>query len=163
MSARKPEPSTSSHPMKKTILIFHCEFSTLREPQHSPTLQGQGDEQPLVPQGSLSGGVHLEGGYLQYYSYYSATRSAVLAASPLRMWYVLMDDPHYTASRKEDLDQFRRTKSYACACGEGKMLSMTSVAQQVQGVQPKRNTVPGGGPNSLFAAADAAHEERRAA
>ena len=32
MSAKKPAPSTSSDPNKKTILVFHCEFSVKRAP-----------------------------------------------------------------------------------------------------------------------------------
>lgn len=67
-----------------------------------------------------------------------------------------MDDPHYAASRKEDLDQFRkgkfgRTKSYAY--GEGKMTSLMSQ-------QAKRNTAPSGNTNTLFAAANAARTRR---
>ena len=94
----------------------------------------------------------LEGGYSQYYS-----ESGQRCQPPN---YVRMDDPHYAASRKEDLDQFRkgkfgRTKSYAY--GEAKMLSMTSAAQQVQAAQPKRSSAPSG---SLFAAATAARSRR---
>ena len=95
----------------------------------------------------------LEGGYSQYYS-----ESGQRCQPPN---YVRMDDPHYAASRKEDLDQFRkgkfgRTKSYAY--GEAKMLSMTSAAQQVQAAQPKRSSAPTGGSGSLFDAATAARE-----
>ena len=32
MAAKKPMPSTSGDPSKKTILIFHCEFSVKRAP-----------------------------------------------------------------------------------------------------------------------------------
>ena len=32
MAASKPEPSTSGDPNKKTILVFHCEFSVKRAP-----------------------------------------------------------------------------------------------------------------------------------
>ena len=97
----------------------------------------------------------LEGGYSQYF--HEAGQRCQPAA------YVRMDDPNYAASRREDLDQFRRgkfgrTKSYAY--GEGKMLSMASAVQQVQGVQPKRNTAPSGGPTGLFAAANAARTRR---
>ena len=93
----------------------------------------------------------LEGGYCQYFK-----------ASPNRCEppaYVTMDDPVYAASRREDLDQFRkakfgRHKSYAYGDGASKM-SLVSMAQQ-----PKRNTVPSGGPNPLFAAATAARTRR---
>ena len=60
-----------------------------------------------------------------------------------------MDDPRFAASRREDLDQFRRgkfgrTKSYAF--GDGKMMSIASATQQVLGgqSQSKRNTAPAG-------------------
>ena len=97
----------------------------------------------------------LEGGYCQYY------KDCSDRCEPCG--YVEMDDPQYAQSRREDLDQFRkgkfgRTKSYAY--GEGKMLSMTSAVQQVQGVAPKRNTAPSGGPTGLFAAANAARTRR---
>ena len=32
MAASKPEPSTSGDPSRKTILVFHCEFSVKRAP-----------------------------------------------------------------------------------------------------------------------------------
>ncbi|KAI0350088.1 hypothetical protein OH77DRAFT_1102259 [Trametes cingulata] len=157
MSARKPEPSTSSDPTKKTILVFHCEFSVKRAPTFAKHLRSKDRamNNHVYPKVHYPEVYILEGGYSQYYSECSPR------CQPSA--YVRMDDPHYAASRKEDLDQFRkgkfgRTKSYAY--GEGKMLSMTSAAQQVQGVQPKRNTVPSGGPNSLFAAANAARTRR---
>lgn len=67
-----------------------------------------------------------------------------------------MDDPHYAASRKEDLDQFRkgkfgRTKSYAY--GEGKMAALAAPAPA------KRSSAPTGAP-ALFAAANAARTRR---
>ena len=69
-----------------------------------------------------------------------------------------MDDPNHASSRREDLDQFRKTKfgrhkSYAYGDGASK-----SLAQQQQ-QQPKRNTVPSA-PQSLFAAATAARSRR---
>jgi M-phase inducer tyrosine phosphatase len=89
----------------------------------------------------------LEGGYCEYYKQ-SASRCQPCA-------YVTMDDPVHAASRREDLDQFRkarfgRTKSYAY--GDGAKMFL----QQPQ--QPKRNTAPSGG--SLFAAATAARSRR---
>ncbi|OCH95193.1 hypothetical protein OBBRIDRAFT_611028 [Obba rivulosa] len=148
--ASKPIPSTSGDLGKKTILIFHCEFSVKRAPTFAKHLRSKDR--------SLNGHVYpriyypevyiLEGGYSQYYS-----------ESPLRCQpcgYVRMDDPHYAASRKEDLDQFRkgkfgRTKSYAY--GDGKSTLLTAA-------QPKRNTAPSGGPSALFAAANAARTRR---
>jgi M-phase inducer tyrosine phosphatase len=94
----------------------------------------------------------LEGGYCQYFK-----TSAPRCQPPA---YVTMDDPTYAASRREDLDQFRkakfgRHKSYAYGDGAGKTALMS---QQ----QPKRNTAPSGGPNPnpLFAAANAARTRR---
>ncbi|KAI0781333.1 hypothetical protein BD413DRAFT_600716 [Trametes elegans] len=157
MSAKKPLPSTSSEPSKKTILVFHCEFSVKRAPTFAKHLRSKDRalNNHVYPKVHYPEVYILEGGYSQYYQECSPR------CQPSA--YVRMDDPHYAASRKEDLDQFRkgkfgRTKSYAY--GEGKMLSMTSAAQQVQGGQPKRNTVPSGGPSSLFAAANAARTRR---
>ncbi|KAI0654735.1 hypothetical protein C8Q70DRAFT_925081 [Cubamyces menziesii] len=157
MSAKKPAPSTSSDPNKKTILVFHCEFSVKRAPTFAKHLRSKDRalNNHVYPKVHYPEVYILEGGYSQYFSE-CGPRCQPSA-------YVRMDDPHYAASRKEDLDQFRkgkfgRTKSYAY--GEGKMLSMTSAVQQVQGVQPKRNTVPNGGQTSLFAAANAARTRR---
>lgn len=93
----------------------------------------------------------LEGGYCQYF------KQCALRCQPSA--YVTMDDPNHALSRKEDLDQFRkakfgRTKSYAYGDGVLKM-NATSQQQQV-----KRNTTPSGGPNQLFAAANAARTRR---
>lgn len=94
----------------------------------------------------------LEGGYCQYFKV-SAHRCEPQA-------YIKMDDPNHASSRREDLDQFRKTKfgrhkSYAYGDGPVKSLS-----QQQQ--QPKRNTVPNA-PHSLFAAATAARTRRSGA
>lgn len=91
----------------------------------------------------------LEGGYCQYYKE-SGSRCEPRA-------YVRMDDPHYAASRKEDLDQFRkgkfgRTKSYAY--GEGK----NNLSNALQ--QPKRSSAPSGGVTTLFAAGNVARSRR---
>lgn len=90
----------------------------------------------------------LEGGYCQYFK--TSSNRCVPPA------YVTMDDPTHAASRREDLDQFRkarfgRHKSYAYGDGAGK----TSLLSQ-----QKRNTAPSGGPNPLFAAANAARTRR---
>ena len=68
-----------------------------------------------------------------------------------------MDDPAHSNSREEDMDQFRkakfgRTKSYAYGDLLSKAVSSNS--------QSKRNTAPGGGVTSLFAAANAARTRR---
>lgn len=91
----------------------------------------------------------LEGGYCQYF------KTSPLRCEPAA--YVTMDDPEHATSRREDLDQFRkarfgRHKSYAYGDGAGKI----SLSSQ----QLKRNTAPSGGPNPLFAAANAARTRR---
>lgn len=91
----------------------------------------------------------LEGGYCQYFKT-SPTRCDPPA-------YITMDDPTHAASRREDLDQFRkarfgRHKSYAYGDGLGKA--------PLQSQQQKRNTAPSGGPNPVFAAANAARTRR---
>ncbi|KAI0747661.1 hypothetical protein C8Q80DRAFT_1102828 [Daedaleopsis nitida] len=157
MSATKPQPSTSGDASKKTILVFHCEFSVKRAPTFAKHLRSKDRamNNHVYPRVHYPEVYILEGGYSQYYS------ESGIRCQPQA--YVRMDDPNYAASRREDLDQFRkgkfgRTKSYAY--GEGKMLSMTSAVQQVQGIAPKRNTAPSGGPTGLFAAANAARTRR---
>ncbi|KAI0713410.1 hypothetical protein C8Q76DRAFT_620750 [Earliella scabrosa] len=157
IAASKPAPSTSGDPNKKTILVFHCEFSVKRAPTFAKHLRSKDRamNNHVYPRVHYPELYILEGGYSQYY------QESGIRCQPQA--YVRMDDPTYAASRREDLDQFRkgkfgRTKSYAY--GEGKMLSMTSAVQQVQGVAPKRNTAPSGGPTGLFAAANAARTRR---
>lgn len=92
----------------------------------------------------------LEGGYCQYFKT-SSSRCQPPA-------YVTMDDPTHAASRREDLDQFRkarfgRHKSYAY----GEVGGKTMMTQQGQS---KRNTAPSGTTNPLFAAANAARTRR---
>ena len=88
----------------------------------------------------------LEGGYCQYF------RTSSHRCEPPS--YVKMDDPKHLASRREDLDQFRkakfgRHKSYAFGDIGGKTLQSS-----------KRTTVPSNGSNSLFAAANTARTRR---
>ncbi|EJF62611.1 hypothetical protein DICSQDRAFT_146284 [Dichomitus squalens LYAD-421 SS1] len=157
MAASKPQPSTSGDASMKTILVFHCEFSVKRAPTFAKHLRSKDRamNNHVYPRVHYPEVYILEGGYSQYFS-----ESRQRCQPPN---YVRMDDPNYAASRKEDLDQFRkgkfgRTKSYAY--GEAKMLSMTSAAQQVQAAQPKRASAPTGGSGSLFAAATAARTRR---
>ncbi|KAI0695417.1 hypothetical protein C8T65DRAFT_743986 [Cerioporus squamosus] len=157
MSASKPAPSTSGDPSKKTILVFHCEFSVKRAPTFAKHLRSKDRamNNHVYPRVHYPEVYILEGGYSQYFQ-----ESGIRCQPPN---YVRMDDPHYAQSRREDLDQFRkgkfgRTKSYAY--GEGKMLSMTSAVQQVQGIAPKRSSAPSGGTTGLFAAANAARTRR---
>ncbi|KAL6307908.1 hypothetical protein BKA93DRAFT_726553 [Sparassis latifolia] len=147
--AIKPTPSTSGDLNKKVVLIFHCEFSVKRAPTFAKYLRSKDRalNNHVYPRIYYPEVYILEGGYCQYYQESGAR------CQP--SGYVQMDDPLYAASRKEDLDHFRkgkfgRTKSYSY--GEGKM---TSLASQ----QPKRNTAPSG-TNALFAAANAARTRR---
>lgn len=92
----------------------------------------------------------LEGGYCNYFK---TSRERCEPSA-----YVTMDDPEHAASRREDLDQFRKAKfgrhrSYTFGDGGNRISS--------SGVQaPKRNTAPSGGPSSLFAAGNAARTRR---
>ena len=88
----------------------------------------------------------LEGGYCQYF------RTSPHRCEPPS--YVKMDDPKHLASRREDLDQFRkakfgRHKSYAFGDIGGKALQSS-----------KRNTAPSNGSNNLFVAANTARPRR---
>lgn len=151
---QKPEPSMSGDAAKKTILVFHCEFSQKRAPTFAKHLRSKDR--------SLNGHVYprihypevyiLEGGYCQYYK-----ESGARCQPPA---YVRMDDPNYALSRKEDLDQFRkakfgRTKSYAY--GEGKNGLTATLAAPA--AQPKRSSAPTS-VNALFAAGHAARSRR---
>lgn len=97
----------------------------------------------------------LSGGYCQYFKDSSEN------CQP--RGYVRMDDPAHISSRREDMDQFRktrfgRTKSYAY----GDSMSKGSISQFQQLPQPQRSSAPsgGGGVTSLFAAANAARTRR---
>ncbi|KAI0048544.1 hypothetical protein FA95DRAFT_1490667 [Auriscalpium vulgare] len=150
-TAIKPTPSTSADPGLKKILVFHCEFSVKRAPTFAKHLRSR--DRALnnhnYPNIHFPEVYILEGGYCQYFRE-SASRCVPSA-------YVRMDDPHHAASRKEDLDQFRktrfgRTKSYAY--GDAMALGGGSAHNA------KRNTAPSGGATQLFAAANAARTRR---
>ncbi|KAA1471293.1 hypothetical protein DENSPDRAFT_775853 [Dentipellis sp. KUC8613] len=150
-NVNKPVPSMSGEGAAKTILVFHCEFSVKRAPTFAKHLRSKdralnNHNYPRIHYPEV---YVLEGGYCQYYKE-SSTRCEPKG-------YVRMDDPHHAASRKEDLDQFRkgkfgRTKSYAY----GEAMGLGSAGLQ----QSKRNTAPSGGPTQLFAAANAARTRR---
>ncbi|KAJ3733062.1 hypothetical protein DFJ43DRAFT_1038888 [Lentinula guzmanii] len=150
-SLMKPKPSVSGDDQKKTVLIFHCEFSAKRAPTFAKHLRSKdramnNHSYPKVHYPEL---YILEGGYCSYYK-----RSAHRCEPP---GYVCMDDPQHAASRKGDLDQFRKSKfgrhkSYAYGDGANKF-SLTS--QQI-----KRNSAPTAGPPVLFAAGNAARHRR---
>ncbi|OBZ75465.1 M-phase inducer phosphatase [Grifola frondosa] len=150
MNAHKPTPSISGDDTRKTVLVFHCEFSVKRAPTFAKHLRSKDRamNNHVYPKIHFPEVYVLEGGYCQYFQEFGGR-----CQPPA---YVTMDDPHYAASRKEDLDQFRkgkfgRTKSYAY--GEGKIPSLAPH-------QPRRNTAPSGGTNALFAAANAARTRR---
>ncbi|KAF8626305.1 hypothetical protein AX15_004975 [Amanita polypyramis BW_CC] len=147
---QKPKPSVSGDSVEKTILVFHCEFSAKRAPTFAKHLRAKDRamNNHFYPRIYYPEVYVLEGGYCQYFK-----------TSPYRCEppaYVKMDDPKHLASRREDLDQFRkvkfgRHKSYAF----GDLGSKSSLSQP-----SKRNTAPSNGSNSLFAAANAARTRR---
>jgi M-phase inducer tyrosine phosphatase len=152
-SLKKPKPSVSGDPGRKTILVFHCEFSAKRAPTFAKHLRAKdralnNHAYPRIHYPEL---YILEGGYCQYFQT-SSSRCLPQA-------YVTMDDPTHTASRDGGLDQLRKTKfgrhkSYTYGDASG-LAKGSSLVQQ----QPKRNTVPAG-PGSIFAAATAARSRR---
>ncbi|KAJ7285683.1 hypothetical protein C8J57DRAFT_1050758 [Mycena rebaudengoi] len=151
-SLKKPKPSVSGDPARKTILVFHCEFSLKRAPTFAKHLRAKDRalNNHVYPKIHYPELYILEGGYCQYFAT-SSSRCHPPA-------YVTMDDPNYVTSRDGGLDQLRKTKfgrhkSYTYGDGTSKV---SSVSQQ----QAKRNTVPAAGPNSLFAAAVAARHRR---
>ncbi|KAG1891327.1 hypothetical protein F4604DRAFT_1989705 [Suillus subluteus] len=151
LGVQKPKPSVSGDSQKKTILVFHCEFSAKRAPTFAKHLRAKDRamNNHVYPKIHYPEVYILEGGYCEYYKQ---------CASRCRpRGYVTMDDPNFALSRKEDLDQFRkgkfgRTKSYAYGDLASKVTSMTQHP-------PKRNTAPAGAPQ-LFAAANAARTRR---
>ncbi|KAI0288394.1 hypothetical protein B0F90DRAFT_1812776 [Multifurca ochricompacta] len=119
------------------VVVFHCEFSAKRAPTFAKHLRSRDRaiNNHNYPRVHFPEVYILEGG-----------KSLPLSTAG----YIRMDDPHHAASRKEDLDQFRkakfgRTKSYAYGDGMG---IGASKAQ-------KRNT-PAAQTAQLFAAGSAA-------
>ncbi|KAG6821087.1 hypothetical protein H0H93_007246 [Arthromyces matolae] len=150
-SLTKPKPSVSGDGVRKTILVFHCEFSAKRAPTFAKHLRAKDRamNNHVYPKIHFPEVYILEGGYCQYF------KASGRRCEP--RGYVTMDDPTHAASRREDLDQFRkarfgRHKSYAYGDGSAK----TSLVSQ----QQKRNTAPSGGPAQVFAAANAARTRR---
>ncbi|KZT09418.1 uncharacterized protein LAESUDRAFT_504084 [Laetiporus sulphureus 93-53] len=146
----KPIPSISGDPNKKTVLIFHCEFSVKRAPTFAKHLRSKDRalNNHVYPKIHYPEVYVLEGGYSRYY------QNSTARCQPCG--YVRMDDPRYAQSRREDLGQFRRgkfgrTKSYAY--GEGKLVSHLS--QYV-----KRNSAPITNAAPRFANANAARSKR---
>ncbi|KAJ7273554.1 hypothetical protein B0H12DRAFT_1228402 [Mycena haematopus] len=152
-SLKKPKPSVSGDSGRKTILVFHCEFSAKRAPTFAKHLRAKDRalNNHVYPRIHYPELYILEGGYCQYYK---SSSSRCLPQA-----YVTMDDPTHTASRDGGLDQLRKTKfgrhkSYTYGDASG-LTKTSSLAQQ----QPKRNTVPAG-PGSIFAAATVARTRR---
>ncbi|KAJ6455738.1 hypothetical protein C8R45DRAFT_1035531 [Mycena sanguinolenta] len=152
-SLKKPKPSVSGDPGRRTILVFHCEFSAKRAPTFAKHLRAKDRalNNHVYPRIHYPELYILEGGYCQYFK---SSSSRCLPQA-----YVTMDDPTHTASRDGGLDQLRKTKfgrhkSYTYGDASG-LVKTSTLAQQ----QPKRNTVPAG-PGSIFAAATAARSRR---
>ncbi|KZT26465.1 hypothetical protein NEOLEDRAFT_1062774 [Neolentinus lepideus HHB14362 ss-1] len=146
----KPKPSVSGDPCKKTVLIFHCEFSVKRAPTFAKYLRSKDRalNHHTYPRIYFPEVYILEGGYSQYF------KECGLRCQPFG--YVRMDDPKYATSRREDIDQFRktkfgRTKSYAF--GDNFKLPTYTLSNQ-----PKRHTAPSTG--TLFGAANASRSRR---
>ncbi|KAI0702333.1 hypothetical protein BC835DRAFT_110253 [Cytidiella melzeri] len=151
-SVKKPEPSTSGDGTKKTVLVFHCEFSCKRAPTFAKHLRSKDRSvnARMYPRIHYPEVYILEGGYCGYWKA-SGDRCQPPQA------YVRMDDPVHAVARKEDLDQFRskakfgRTKSYAY--GESKN---TLVAPPMV----KRNSAPSNSVAALFVTGNAARSRR---
>ncbi|KAF9246131.1 hypothetical protein BU15DRAFT_39576 [Melanogaster broomeanus] len=159
LGLNKPKPCVSGDSSKKTVLVFHCEFSAKRAPTIAKHLRSKDRamNNHMYPKIHYPEVYILEGGYCDYYK-----RSAGRCQP---QGYVMMDDPSHAVSRREDLDQFRkakfgRTKSYAYGDLGSKVTSMTQQQQQQQQQQPKRNTAPAAAGVQLFAAANAARTRR---
>ncbi|EGO20996.1 hypothetical protein SERLADRAFT_363175 [Serpula lacrymans var. lacrymans S7.9] len=146
-----PRPCVSGDVNRKTIVVFHCEFSAKRAPTFAKHLRSKDRalNNHVYPKIHYPEVYVLEGGYCEYF------KQSAMRCQP--RGYVTMDDPVHALSRKEDLDQFRkakfgRTKSYAYGDGALKMSALSH--------QPKRNTAPTAGATQLFAAANAARTRR---
>lgn len=105
---RVPVPSESGKPngrgsAKKTVLVFHCEYSAMRAPTMAKHLR----EKDRVKNMALYPALHypevyiLEGGYARYYEH---SRQWCLGG------YVKMDDPEYREDRASDMNVFRSKK-----------------------------------------------------
>ncbi|KAJ3779374.1 hypothetical protein FB446DRAFT_776710 [Lentinula raphanica] len=101
-SLMKPKPSVSGDSQKKTVLIFHCEFSAKRAPTFAKHLRSKDRamNNHVYPKIHYPELYILEGGYCSYFK-----RSAHRCEPP---GYICMDDPQQAVSRKGDLDQFRK-------------------------------------------------------
>ncbi|KAH6919017.1 tyrosine phosphatase [Coprinopsis sp. MPI-PUGE-AT-0042] len=156
-SLTKPRPSVSGDSTRKTVLIFHCEFSAKRAPTFAKHLRAKDRamNNHVYPKIHYPEVYILEGGYCNYYK--TSGRNCEPKA------YVTMDDPNHALSRREDMDQFRkakfgRHKSYTYGDGAaGSMKNAALLAQPPKAI--KRNTAPA--PSTLFSAAGNAARTRR--
>ncbi|KAI9570429.1 hypothetical protein HD554DRAFT_2018696 [Boletus coccyginus] len=155
LAKSRPKPCVSGDASRKTVLVFHCEFSVKRAPTIAKHLRSKDRamNNHVYPKIHYPEVYILEGGYCAYHKH-SASRCQPRG-------YVTMDDPSHALSRREDLDQFRRakfgrTKSYAYGDLSSRGSAMTQ--QQQQQPQSKRNTAPG--TSQLFAVANAARTRR---
>ncbi|KAF8652695.1 hypothetical protein AX16_004199 [Volvariella volvacea WC 439] len=145
----KPKPSTSGDSVKKTILVFHCEFSAKRAPTFAKHLRAKDRamNNHIYPKIHYPEVYILEGGYCQYFK---ASKSRCEPQA-----YVTMDDPTHALSRREDLDQFRKAKF-----GRHKSYAFGDTAKSSsQQQQSKRSAVPNP-PSSAFLVAPNARTRR---
>ncbi|KAK2460607.1 hypothetical protein APHAL10511_007077 [Amanita phalloides] len=148
-SVQKPKPSVSGDFSGKTILVFHCEFSAKRAPTFAKHLRAKDRamNNQFYPKIYYPEVYVLEGGYCQYF------RTSPYRCEPPA--YVRMDDPKHLASRREDLDQFRKVKF-----SRYKSYAFGDLGSNIASQSIKRNTAPIGAPSSLFSAANAARNRR---
>ncbi|KAG9318859.1 hypothetical protein JVU11DRAFT_965 [Chiua virens] len=131
LTQNRPKPCVSGDTYRKTVLVFHCEFSAKRAPTIAKHLRSKDRamNHRVYPKIHYPEIYVLEGGYCTYYDHSSSR------CQP--QGYVTMDDPSHAVSRREDLDQFRkikfgRTKSYAYGDLCSKVSSTTQQQQQQQ-------------------------------
>ncbi|KIY71553.1 Rhodanese-like protein [Cylindrobasidium torrendii FP15055 ss-10] len=146
----KPKPSVSGDAYRKTILVFHCEFSMKRAPTFAKHLRAKDRSlnNSVYPKIHYPEVYILDGGYCGYFKVFGERCSPPA--------YVTMDDPQHSASRREDLDQFRknklgRTKSYA--------YGDAIIRPPSQPTGSKRSTMPANN-GSIFTSGNAARARR---
>ncbi|KAF8326000.1 uncharacterized protein EI90DRAFT_3018747 [Cantharellus anzutake] len=170
LGERKPAPSRSGDKNgKKTILVFHCEFSVKRAPTLRPLFSSSAKHLRSKDR-SMNGHVYpnihypelyiLEGGYSSYFNRFSdyCFPSA----------YVRMDDPAYQRARATELNDFRRgIRARSFTYGEqqrltGQQQQQQSASQPTRPIDTDAGSVIGLGKgyNLSFAAANAAYGRR---
>lgn len=147
-NASKPVPSVSGDKAKKTILVFHCEFSAKRAPTFAKHLRSKdrATNNHVYPKIYYPEVYILEGGYSRYF------RASGARCQPPA--YVPMDDPQHKVSAKTGMElferktKFGRTKSYAY----GDQVSSRSLSSRATELHQQKQ-MPAPATNSLFAAA----------